>query len=98
MGKSYSQQGEAQARAVLLDLAASPATARHVATELARHFAGDDPPKPMVDRLTNAYLKSGGDLGTLDRALIDLPEALGGRSAEIQDAVEMVGFRPARRR
>ena len=45
MGKSYPQQGEAQARAVLLDLAASPATARHVSTKLARHFAGDDPPK-----------------------------------------------------
>jgi len=75
MGKSYPQQGEAQARAVLLDLAASPATARHVSTKLARHFAGDDPPKPMVDRLTAAYLRSGGDLRILYRTLIDSPEA-----------------------
>ena len=75
MGRSYAQQGEAQARAVLLDLAANPATARHVSTKLARHFAGDDPPKAMVDRLASAYLKSGGDLRTLYRALIDSPEA-----------------------
>ena len=75
MGKRYPQQGEAQARAVLLDLAASPATARHVSTKLARHFAGDDPPQPMVDRLARAYLASGGDLPTLYRALIDSPEA-----------------------
>ena len=75
MGKTYAQQGEAQARAVLLDLAASPATARHVSTKLARHFAGDDPPKAMVDRMTSAYLKSGGDLRTLYRTLIDSPEA-----------------------
>ncbi|HEX5320439.1 MAG TPA: DUF1800 domain-containing protein [Stellaceae bacterium] len=75
IGKLYPQQGEAQARAVLLDLAASPATARHIATKLARHFAGDDPPQAMVDRLARAYLASGGDLPTLYRALIDSPEA-----------------------
>lgn len=75
MGKRYAQQGEAQARAVLLDLASSPATARHISTKLARHFAGDDPPTAMVDRLTKAYLSSGGDLTTLYRALIGSPEA-----------------------
>ena len=75
MGKRYAEQGEAQARAILLDLAASPATARHISTKLARHFAGDDPPQPMVDRLTRAYLASGGDLPTVYRALIDSPEA-----------------------
>jgi uncharacterized protein (DUF1800 family) len=75
MGKTYTQSGEAQARAILLDLAASPATARHVSTKLARHFAGDDPPAAMVDRLTGAYLASGGDLSTVYRALIDSPEA-----------------------
>ena len=52
MGKRYGQEGEAQARAVLLDLAASPATAQHLATKLARHFAGDDPPPALVDRLS----------------------------------------------
>ncbi len=75
MGKTYAQQGEAQGRAILLDLAANPATARHIATKLARHFAGDDPPKPMVDRLASAYLSSRGDLPTIYRALIDSPEA-----------------------
>jgi uncharacterized protein (DUF1800 family) len=75
MGKSYPQQGEDQARAILLDLAATPATARHISTKLARHFAGDDPPQPMVERLAKAYLESGGDLPTLYRALVASPEA-----------------------
>ena len=75
IGKRYDQQGEAQGRAILLDLASNPATARHISTKLARHFAGDDPPQPMVDRLTRAYLASGGDLPTLYRALIESPEA-----------------------
>jgi len=75
VGKRYGQDGEAQGRAVLMDLAASPATARHIATKLTRHFAGDDPPPAMVDRLTQAYLRSSGDLPTVYRAIIDSPEA-----------------------
>jgi len=58
-----------------MDLAANPATAKHISTKLARHFAGDDPPPAMVDRLTQAYLRSGGDLPVVYRALIDSPEA-----------------------
>ena len=74
MGKRYDQHGEAQARAVLLDLASSPATAKHSSTKLARHFAGDDPPPALVDRLARAYLSSGGDLPAVYRTLIELPE------------------------
>src|SRR5439155_3361054 len=74
MGKRYDEQGEAQARGVLLDLARSPATAKHLSTKLARHFAGDDPPPALVDRLTRAYLDSGGDLPAVYRALIESPE------------------------
>lgn len=75
MGRRYGQDDERQAQAILMDLAANPATAKHISTKLARHFAGDDPPPAMVDRLTQAYLRSGGDLPTVYRALIDSPEA-----------------------
>jgi uncharacterized protein (DUF1800 family) len=74
MGKRYDQFGEAQAKAILFDLAASPATAKHLATKLARHFAGDDPPPALVDHLSRTYLASGGDLPTVYRALIESPE------------------------
>lgn len=74
LGKRYGQQGEAQAAAMLRDLAAHPATARHIATKLARHFAADDPPPELVTRLEQAFLRSGGDLPTVYRALIEAPE------------------------
>ena len=74
MGRRYRQDGEAQAKAILLDLAASPATAKHLSNKLARHFAGDDPPPALVARLSKAYLESGGDLPTVYRALINSPE------------------------
>lgn len=73
--RTYAQDGEAQGLAVLADLAADPHTARHLATKLTRHFAGDDPPPSMVARLTEAYLRSGGDLPTVYRAIVDSPEA-----------------------
>jgi uncharacterized protein (DUF1800 family) len=84
MGKTYAQPGPGQARAVLADLAASPATGRHLATKLARHFVADDPPPALVDRLAAAYAKSRGDLPTVYRALINSPEAWAPQSAKFK--------------
>jgi len=75
LGKTYHQAGEHQARAALGDFTHAPATATHIATKLARHFAGDTPPPAMVARLASAFTGSGGDLPTLYKALIDSPEA-----------------------
>ncbi len=74
MGRRYGQPGMAQASAILADLAVHPATARHIATKLTRHFAGDEPPPAMIDRLTRAFLGSGGDLPTVYRAILGSPE------------------------
>ncbi|WP_299323405.1 DUF1800 domain-containing protein [Parasphingopyxis sp.] len=74
MGRTYAQSGRAQAEAILADLAAHPSTARHLATKLARHFAGDEPPAALIDRLASAYRNSGGDLPAMYRVLIDAEE------------------------
>jgi uncharacterized protein (DUF1800 family) len=75
LGRQYPQQGEAQAQAIIDDLAMHPATARHLATKLVRHFIADDPPAAAVDRLAAAYLASGGELMALYRALVAAPGA-----------------------
>lgn len=75
LGQRYGGSGQDQSLAVLADLAVHPATARHVATKLARHFAADTPPPALVARLERAFLASGGDLPTLYAALVDAPEA-----------------------
>ncbi|QKR99484.1 DUF1800 domain-containing protein [Sphingomonas sp. CL5.1] len=74
LGKRYGEDGEAQARAALIDFARAPATVTHVATKLARHFAGDAPPPALVERLAASFQRSGGALPALYRALIDSPE------------------------
>ncbi len=75
MGKRYGQDGQAQARAVMADLAASPHTAKHLSTKIARHFVSDDPPPALVDRLTRTYRTSGGRLDAMAATLVKSPEA-----------------------
>ncbi len=71
LGKRYAEAGEAQGRAVLRDLALHPATARHLSLKLARHFVSDAPPPALVEHMAAAYLRSGGSLPALYRAMID---------------------------
>jgi uncharacterized protein (DUF1800 family) len=73
--RSYSQPDLSQGEAVLRDLAVAPATARHIATKLARHFIADDPPAHAVSLIAQAFQHSGGDLPTVYRALIACQEA-----------------------
>ena len=75
LGKRYADAGVSQGEAVLRDLAAAPATARFVATKLARHFIADEPPDSAVDRIAQAFLASDGDLIGAYHALVEAPEA-----------------------
>ncbi|RYD42155.1 MAG: DUF1800 domain-containing protein [Sphingomonadales bacterium] len=74
LGRRYDDAGAKQAEAVLRDLAVHPATAKHIAAKLARHFTGDEPPAALVDRLSADFLKTGGDLPSLYRTLVASPE------------------------
>jgi uncharacterized protein (DUF1800 family) len=84
MGRSYGQPGEDQARAVLHDLAASDATARHIATKLARHFIADNPPDAVIDRLAHTFKNSKGHLPIVYRTLIEAPEVRDKRPAKFK--------------
>ncbi|MET0280878.1 MAG: DUF1800 domain-containing protein [Steroidobacteraceae bacterium] len=74
LGKRYAAAGLAQGEAALRDLALHPATARHLAAKLARHFVADEPPPALVDRLATTFLHTQGDLPAVYRALVGAPE------------------------
>ncbi len=74
LGKTYRENGASEAAAILEDLAAKPATAKHVATKFARHFTSDDPPPSLVSRLEKDFLASSGNLASLTRTLLNSPE------------------------
>ncbi|TPL75754.1 DUF1800 family protein [Mesorhizobium sp. B2-3-15] len=75
LGKTYPAGGMGQAEAALNDIARHPATAQHIATQLARHFIADEPPSAAVARLAKVFTRSDGNLRTLAAALVDMPEA-----------------------
>lgn len=75
LGRTYAAGGEEQARAILRDLATAPATAGHIALKLARHFVADEPPAALVQRLSESFRRSGGELSAVYRELVDAPEA-----------------------
>jgi uncharacterized protein (DUF1800 family) len=88
IGKSYTHPGATnravQAEQILADIAVHPATARHIATKLARHFVADDPPPSLVEKLADSFLKSGGDLPAVYRTLIAAPESWSGTASKFK--------------
>jgi uncharacterized protein (DUF1800 family) len=67
-------RGIEDGEAVLDLLAANRATAKHIASQLAVRFVSDHPPQALVDRLTDAFLKTGGDSRRLLIAIAEAPE------------------------
>ena len=59
---------------VLDMLAKSPATARFIATKLARRFVSDSPPPALIARAANVFLSTDGDIRETLRTIITSPE------------------------
>jgi uncharacterized protein (DUF1800 family) len=89
LGHSYGEGPDAL-KQVLRDLARHPATARFVATKLARHFVADEPPPKLVERLSAVYLQRDGDLPAVYRTLIESDEAWSAQPAKLKTPEEFV--------
>lgn len=75
LGKTYTAVGVEQGKAVLQHLATHPATAKHLAEKLARHFVSDSPPSTLIAKLEAAWLTSQGNISHVMHTLIDSDEA-----------------------
>ncbi len=75
LGAEFASGGGRRDGEKVLDLlAAHPATARHIAQKLCRRFIADEPPERLVERVSQAFLKSKGDLRATYEALFFSPE------------------------
>src|SRR5262245_21847033 len=90
IGRVYPDTGLQQGRAVLAALARHPATAKHVAAKLARHFVADEPPPALVERLAKRFLATQGDLKEVAKALVAAPEAWEAPRAKLKRPGEWV--------
>src|SRR3954453_206284 len=67
-------RGIEDGEAVLDLLAAQKATAKHISTKLAVRFVSDHPPQALIDRLTDVYLATHGDVRRMIVAIAESPE------------------------
>jgi len=70
LGRRIPAGGEEQGMAALDMLARSPATAHHIAFQLAQYFVADQPPPALVDRLTERFQATDGDIAQVLKALL----------------------------
>ncbi|PSC05453.1 hypothetical protein SLNSH_07625 [Alsobacter soli] len=88
LGVRYPASGFGQGRAALLALARHPATARHVATKLARHFVADEPPQALVDALAATYRNTDGNLAAVSETLVRHELAWAPERAKVRSPLE----------
>lgn len=75
LSQTYPEGGVSEGERALSTFSASPATAKFIATKLARHFIADDPPPRAVERLQAAFLHNNGELMPVYHALLESKEA-----------------------
>jgi len=90
LGKTYTEDGEKEGLAALHNIARHPATAKHIATKLARHFVSDIPPQGVVDYLAGVFTKTDGDLRQLAWALVNLEECWTNPLAKYKSSYEYI--------
>jgi uncharacterized protein (DUF1800 family) len=77
----------------VLDIVAShPATARHIAYQLAQRFVADEPPATLVERATARFRETNGDLREVVRTIVTSPEFVADavRDAKFKTPFELV--------
>ena len=77
---------------VLDILARHPSTAHFLSKELAQRFVADNPPESLVNRMTQTYLKTGGDLRAVMKTMLDSKEfwSEGAYRNKIKSPLELV--------
>jgi uncharacterized protein (DUF1800 family) len=75
IGRPFADGDFDQGRAVLLMLARHPATARHIAAKLVRHFISDQPIPALTNKLAERFMASDGDLKEVAKTLVAAPES-----------------------
>ena len=84
--------GQDDGEQVLDILAKHPATARFIATKLARRFVADTPPPALVDRAAARFKETDGSIREVVRTIVTSPEffAAAARRAKVKTPFEFV--------
>ncbi|HKQ76051.1 MAG TPA: DUF1800 domain-containing protein [Blastocatellia bacterium] len=92
LGKKISSGGGIKdGYTVIHILATHPSTAKFISTKLARKFVSDNPPRAMVDRMSQTFMKTEGDIREVLRTMFAAPEFFAAENyrAKIKTPFEM---------
>jgi len=93
LGHVIPAMGAEQDGVQVIDLLAHhPSTAAFISRKLAQRFVADDPPKSLVDRMAETFLKTDGDLRAVLQTLFSSTEFLSDAAwqAKVKSPLEMV--------
>jgi uncharacterized protein (DUF1800 family) len=74
LGHMITAGGMKDGEEVLDILSRDPHTAHHLSFEIARHFVSDNPPEALVERMSQTYLATDGDIRAVLHTMIYSPE------------------------
>lgn len=74
LGHHFSNEGQDEGERALDMLSEHPSTARHISYQLAQYFVSDEPPKALVERLTNRFQQTHGDIREVLLTMFKSPE------------------------
>ena len=90
LGRAYANTGYEQGVAALQDLAVHPATAKHIATKLVRHFVNDEPASADVAAVAKVFIKTQGDLPSVHEAVFKLKSGWNPENKKFRTPYELV--------
>ena len=74
LGKTIKGSGFAEIEQALDLLCMHPATAQHISRQIAVYFVADELPKPLTDRMAQAFTRTQGNIASVLDAMIHAPE------------------------
>jgi uncharacterized protein (DUF1800 family) len=90
LGHAIKGSGMPEIEEVLDILAREPATARHISGEIATYFVADNPPPALVDRMTQTFQHTDGDIAAVLATLFHSPEFTASTGEKFKDPVHYV--------
>jgi uncharacterized protein (DUF1800 family) len=70
LGLTIQPGGQSEAEQVIEYLVSHPSTARFISTKLARRFIADEPPQEIVEKATQTFLDTRGDIQSVLRVIL----------------------------
>lgn len=90
LGKTIKGNGFAEIEQAVDLLCANPATARHISDQIAIYFVADDPPRALVDRMTETFMRTQGDIASVLDTLFRAPEFAASEGTRFKDPVRYI--------